>query len=52
MISGGSNPASQGMEDIWRFNAKTKKWEPAGKMKNGRYYHAVSVVTVEDFCPR
>ena len=47
----GGQAASYGTVDrIWRFNARNKTWVREGTMQHGRFYHAVSVVRVKDFC--
>ena len=51
IFSGGQDSSYTTINNIWRFNARNQSWVDEGTMQNGRFYHAVSVVRVKDFCP-
>ena len=50
IFSGGQASDYTTINRIWRFNARNQTWEREGTMQHGRFYHAVSVVRVKDFC--
>ena len=42
---GGSNSPGTTRDDIWKYDADTKRWEKVGKMLEARWGHAVTTVT-------
>ena len=51
IFSGGQASDYTTINRIWRFNARNQTWVREGTMQHGRFFHAVSVVRVKDFCP-
>ena len=47
-LLGGVDDLERERDDIWKFDAKTKRWKPFGKMVEARGWHAVSTVANKD----
>ena len=51
-LLGGDNGSYQGLNSILLFNQTEESWQPAGKMTEPRYGHAVEVIEgVSQLCP-
>ena len=46
LCSGGTDDKYH--DTIWMFDAVKDEWEEVGRMKEAKYYHAVSTVAVSD----